>query len=66
MHTLYLKAKKYPHQQIADILDMSPNSVTIYLKMYQAGGIENLKQVNYGKNTTALTHKLCKMDFIVG
>jgi len=33
---------------------MSPPSVTTYLKMYQAGGIENLKQVNSGKNTSQL------------
>jgi transposase len=53
-HTLYLKAKQYTHQEIADILDLHPNSITTYLKMYQKGGLEQLKRVNYGTNTSAL------------
>ncbi len=54
LHVLYLKVKQYRHKMIADILQMHPNSVTNYLKMYQAGGLERLKQVNYGTNTSQL------------
>ena len=53
-HTLYLKAKHYSHQQIAEILDIHPNSVTNYLKLYLNGGMDRIKQVNYGTNTSEL------------
>jgi hypothetical protein len=52
LHAIYLKGKHYRHETIADILEMHPNSVTNHLKMYQAGGIEQVKQVNYGTNTS--------------
>ena len=53
-HVLYLKGKQYRHETIADIVDIHPNSVTTYLKMYQDGGLEHVKRVNYGTNTSAL------------
>jgi len=64
-HTIYLKAKQYRHQEIADILDLHPNSVTNYLKMYQTGGFEQLKQVNYGTNSSQLTphHRSLEEEF---
>lgn len=54
LHALYLKGKQYRHQTIADMLDIHPNSVTTYLHMYQTGGLEQIKRVNYGTNTRAL------------
>jgi transposase len=53
-HALYLKGKGYRHTAIADILDIHPNSVTTYLKQYQKGGLDEVKRVNYGTNTSAL------------
>lgn len=53
-HALYLKGKGYRHATIADILDIHPNSVTTYLKLYQQGGLEGVKRVNYGTKTRAL------------
>ena len=54
MHTIYLKAKDYSHKDIADIMDIHINSVTNYIKMYQQGGLNQLKQVNYGTNKSQL------------
>jgi transposase len=54
MHTIYLKAKNYSHTYIADILDIHINSVTNFIKIYQQGGIAQLKQVNYGTNKSQL------------
>jgi len=53
-HVLYLKENKYLHGTIADILDIHPNSVTNYLKMFQDGGLDRVMQVNYGTNTSVL------------
>ncbi|MDA3800182.1 MAG: helix-turn-helix domain-containing protein [Kiritimatiellae bacterium] len=54
LHAIYLKGKQYSHETIADILEIHLNSVTNYLKMYQAGGLEQVKRVNYGTNTSQL------------
>jgi len=54
LHVLYLKMKQKPHNEIAEILGIHPNSVTNYLKMYQAGGFERINQVNYGTNISQL------------
>jgi transposase len=57
-HALYLKENKYLHGTIADILDIHPNSVTNYIKMFQDGGLNRVMQVNYGTNTSVLdTHQ---------
>jgi transposase len=54
MHTIYLKSKNYSHKDIADIMDIHINSVTNFIKMYQQGGLTQLKQVNYGTNKSQL------------
>lgn len=53
-HALWLKGKNYSHTAIADILDIHPNSVTNYLKMYKQGGTEEIKRFNYGTNISLL------------
>ncbi len=50
LHVLYVKSKGYGHQLIADIFNIHINTVTNYIKMYQSGGLEEIKQVNYGTN----------------
>lgn len=47
METLYLKSKNLPHSQICDICDITRATLASYLKAYIAGGIEELKELNY-------------------
>lgn len=47
MEVLWLKAHELPHNQIATLADVSPNSVTKYLQMYKEGGVEELRKLNY-------------------
>ena len=47
METLYLKSKNLPHSQICDICDITRATLASYLKSYIAGGIEELKELNY-------------------
>ncbi|RMG87668.1 MAG: IS630 family transposase [Bacteroidetes bacterium] len=55
LHTIFLKSLNcFKHQEIAKILSIHPDSVTNYLGMYKKGGIELLKQVGYGTNTSEL------------
>jgi transposase len=47
MLCLRLKYRGYPNQAIADILEISRNSVGNYLTLYQQSGLEGLKTLNY-------------------
>jgi transposase len=44
---LYLKSQGFKNQEIEKIVGISHGTVTIYLKLYQQGGIEALKTLNY-------------------
>ncbi len=48
MWVLHLKSlNKIPHDLIAEIAGVSPNTMRTYFKEYQTGGIQKLKQVNF-------------------
>lgn len=47
MEVLWLKSQNLPHKQICALAGVSPNTLRRYLRMYQEGGIENLKKVNF-------------------
>jgi len=47
METVYLKAIGYQHQEIGRIVGISQKTLRGYLQMYQAGGIEALKELNF-------------------
>lgn len=47
METLYLKALGYSHQEIGRIVGIGQGALRRYLRMYQAGGIEGLKELNF-------------------
>lgn len=55
MHVVYLhSAFNFEHQQIGKIVGRHPNTVTQDIKRFQSKGIEGLKEVNYGTNTSEL------------
>lgn len=47
MEVLYLKSKGLPHQEIRRLCGISKTTLTVYLRQYQAEGIEGLKELNY-------------------
>lgn len=47
MEALYLKALGYAHQEIGRMVGVSQKTLRGYLRMYQAGGIEALKKLNF-------------------
>jgi transposase len=54
MDALYLKSQGYAHEEIARLLNISPTTLRSYLRQYQVGGIEGLKQLNFYKPQSAL------------
>ncbi|MCP4082065.1 MAG: IS630 family transposase, partial [Planctomycetaceae bacterium] len=47
MNAVYLKAIGYQHQEIGRIVGIGQKALRSYLRMYQAGGIEALKALNF-------------------
>ena len=47
MEALYLKAKGLKHAEICRVCGISKTTLITYLKQYQAGGIERVKQLDY-------------------
>ena len=47
MEAVWLKSHQLPHRKIAELVGISENTVRSYLREYQLGGIEALKQVNF-------------------
>jgi len=57
MDVLWLKTDELPHQQIAEIAGVSKNTIPRYLRMYNEGGIDKLREVNFYKPQSDLaTH----------
>lgn len=54
METLYLKALGYNHQEIGRIVGISQKTLRDYLRLYQEGGIDALKEFNFYQPQSAL------------
>ena len=46
MEALWLKSQKLSHEEICRLTGISPNTLRRYLRKYQRGGIEALKELN--------------------
>lgn len=47
MDALWLKAHGLPHAQIAELVGVTENTLREYFELYQQGGLEQLKELNY-------------------
>lgn len=47
METVYLKALGYQHQEIGRVVGIGQKALRSYLQLYQTGGIEALKELNF-------------------
>lgn len=47
MHVLFLKSLNCTHQDIALMMDVHPNSVTKFIKLFKKGGMGAIKELNY-------------------
>ena len=58
MEVLYLKTQGLLHQEIRRLCQISKTTLVRYLRQYQQGGIEQLKQLNYkGKSNELNQHQ---------
>jgi transposase len=54
METLHLKALGYQHQEIGKIVGITQKTLRDYLRQYEAGGLEQLKERNFYQPQSAL------------
>lgn len=54
MNALWLKSQGLSHKDIAKLTGISPNTLRSYLRAYQSGGRETLKQINFYRPRSAL------------
>ena len=47
MEVLYLKSQGIKHKDICSLCQISKTTLTIYIKQYQSGGVEELKKIEY-------------------
>lgn len=54
LHALYYKAMGYPHQEIEGLVGISAKTLRTFFRLYQQGGLETLKRLNYPQPVSAL------------
>ena len=62
MDVLWLKIKKISHNKIAEIADVSENTVTKYLRQYKEGGLEKLREIKFNKPVSELTQHISTLE----
>lgn len=62
METLFLKSKGIPHKKIAELADITPNTLTSYLKVYKKGGINKLKELNFRRPASELQQYTSRIE----
>jgi transposase len=62
METLLLKARNLSHGQIEEIVGVTGNTIREYFELYQQGGIEKLKEINYYKPEGELVKHIVSLE----
>jgi len=62
MEALWLKGHKLPHAQIAELVGVSENTIRDYFELYQQGGIEKLKELNYYRPESDLNAHITSLE----
>ncbi|WP_237743495.1 IS630 family transposase, partial [Pleurocapsa sp. PCC 7319] len=58
MEVLYLKSRRLSHQEIRRLCQISKTTLVSYVRQYQQGGIEQLKQLNYKGKPSQLNEQV--------
>jgi transposase len=62
MEALWLKSHELPHAQIAKLTGVSENTMREYFRLYEEGGIEKLKEVNYYRPESELNVHIVSLE----
>lgn len=62
MEVLWLKSQGLPHAQIAQLAGVSENTMREYLRLYEEGGIEKLKEVHFYRPDSELSAHFTSLE----
>ena len=62
METLWLKSHDLPHALIAELAGVCENTMRDYFQLYQDGGIEKLKELNFYQPASALQEHAATLE----
>jgi transposase len=62
METLWLKSHDLPHAIIAELAGVSENTMREYFRLYEEGGIEKLKEVNFYRPESELQGHITSLE----
>jgi transposase len=62
MDALWLKAHDLPHAQIAELVGVTENTIREYFELYQHGGLEKLKELNYYRPESQLNAHIVSLE----
>jgi transposase len=62
MEALWLKGHGLPHGQIAELVGVTENTIREYFELYQQGGLEKLKELNYYRPESKLNSHITSLE----
>jgi transcriptional regulator with XRE-family HTH domain len=62
MEVLWLKSQGLEHQEICRLAGVSSNTLRQYLRLFQAGGIKKLQELNFYAPTSELQRHRCQLE----
>jgi len=62
MDALRLKAHGMLHKEIAEVIGIAENTLRDYFELYQQGGLERLKEVNYYQPESELKEHIVSLE----
>jgi transposase len=62
MEAIWLKGHGLSHGQIAELVGVTENTIRDYFELYQQGGIEKLKELNYSGSESKLGVHIASLE----
>jgi transposase len=62
MEAVWLKGHGLAHKQIAELVGVTENTIRDYFELYQQGGIEKLKELNYSGSQSQLDVHITSLE----
>ena len=62
MEVLWLKSQGLAHEQIATLAGISENTMREYFSLYEEGGMEKLKELNYYHPESAMNEHITSLE----
>jgi hypothetical protein len=62
MEALWLKSHNLPHSQIAQLVRVCENTLRDYFELYQEGGVENLRTINFHRPESELCAHITSLE----